>query len=1245
MDSLRQDDTAWGPLIRNDSMTGNSLNGLYLFAETNGYIEPTNAMTYPTNPTALGGASPTAFLSNPYSLAYVIDEPVPVIILAQLIVGQELLEKTGGQTNFVQDRLYIQPGAMLKFDKGSALDVIDSAASLNVGSRSYITGFDQNPNYSPTSAGFSAESANDPTVMFTSIYDDTASTPFVPATNVLGESTTPTLGPGMWGGVGIITGAVAVINAATFQYGGGAINTQTFVWDSQSVLAFITSTTAFPIDQNDYAGAGTYAYITNNNFYHNFDAAMQIEPNGLMAGDPLTPLESGHPFFRGNVMQNNGIDGMAVVTERSFLDNATTDWSYIGPVEDNPASTSIINNSTYINQTVNAVWDATDLTYVLRGTVVLGPEDPFFFFNQQGNGLQTPDTTAFTTEATPIVTLTIQAALPGTPLADGSTIPSPGQSVIVKMLNDNQPLDAGSLSGLGQTGSGNAGEADGAGFAVGVDNGVDPTSDPLIDTGVGSEIRILGIPGNQTTGQQRVPVILTSLRDDTVGTTVRGVQMYNIFHSWPTQLYNPEFPGTQSLTTPAAGDGGILYIGGNSLTEYDPTNPFDGSIISNADISYMTRIEVQGGGIVNTYNDISGKPGTPTITTADWWDQLTGYLAPVNQLNSPMSLTISDSNLADFSDAAVFAHPGNNAITVDWTGATGGVGTTPTAPTRSGLAGEPVFLFMYNDTISNSGQGVHINSQTGNDNNGDSIFQAIIENCTFYGDGYGIQTVAPPFSPGPPPNDLAAVEVLAMNNIFDGSSNIAVDLQGQASDSQLQYNLFYQNAVNVVSTTNIADFQGNEGAIYGNPDFVGPVGPTYDATAQDFELQPDSPAINAGRSEIGPLAGGNAIFPGTNLSLSGGQLIGTRTDPTTLPANEFPGKSDLFGEEFGFGIGFGFGFGNIGGGFDSRQIVTLPGSGFFTFPDEFQPVLTSDPTGYAGPSSNADTYNYAPITGVRDILGYIRVPDPNVPSVGLRQQPVHRHRRLPVRQPPSPDRDRRDGDGDQLHLDHRRQHDPVLHRQRQGGQQHHPADDRRDLQRADRPLDAQRPVGPARGDGHRAGHDPAVHQPVRQALLPERHQHPGHPPGRGRPQPPHRRVPPDPLRQRLAGHRQHPGDRARRRGPEQRRRSQQRRPAAAAFGQRLSRRQLLRHLHHQHHPAGGPEGLAPDVAVERHQHRGRRHHVLVQADVHRHDHRAQPNPRAARRPDGDPGRRRRRDGQWPARDVLRPQPAPGQPRQ
>ena len=65
-----------------------------------------------------------------------------------------------------------------------------------------------------------------------------------------------------------------------------------------------------------------------------------------------------------------------------------------------------------------------------------------------------------------------------------------------------------------------------------MDDGVDPpATSPLVDPGAYSQIRILGIPGNQTTGQQRVPVIMTSLRDDTVGTTVRGVKMFNILNS------------------------------------------------------------------------------------------------------------------------------------------------------------------------------------------------------------------------------------------------------------------------------------------------------------------------------------------------------------------------------------------------------------------------------------------------------------------------------------------------------------------------------------------------------------------------------------------------------------------------------------------------------------------------------------------------------------------------------------------
>ena len=91
------------------------------------------------------------------------------------------------------------------------------------------------------------------------------------------------------------------------------------------------------------------------------------------------------------------------------------------------------------------------------------------------------------------------------------------------------------------------------------------------------------------------------------------------------------------------------------------------------------------------------------------------------------------------------------------------------------LVGEPVDLYMYNDTISNSGQGVHINSHPGDDTTGDTVYQAILLNNTFYNDDYAIQTIAPQFDGK---NGLAIVNVLAMNNIFDGSSQVAVNMHG-----------------------------------------------------------------------------------------------------------------------------------------------------------------------------------------------------------------------------------------------------------------------------------------------------------------------------------------------------------------------------------------------------------------------------------------------------------------------------------
>ncbi len=188
-----------------------------------------------------------------------------------------------------------------------------------------------------------------------------------------------------------------------------------------------------------------------------------------------------------------------------------------------------------------------------------------------------------------------------------------------------------------------------------MDNGVEPTSgNPLIDGGAFSQIRILGIGANQTTGQTRVPVIITSIYDDSVGTTVNNVQM------------NTAITGNKQL--PAAGDGGVIYFGGNMLTDYNLLDPRDGSVIDNADIKYITRIEQQGGGIIYTVAANNGG----VFGTGNFYNEKVGLPQTVNgvtnnvtdQYNQAKSLTISNSNLSTFSDAGFIAHPGYDAIGV-----------------------------------------------------------------------------------------------------------------------------------------------------------------------------------------------------------------------------------------------------------------------------------------------------------------------------------------------------------------------------------------------------------------------------------------------------------------------------------------------------------------------------------------------------------------------------------------------------
>ena len=133
IDSFREDDTARGPLIRQVTVSHNSLNGIWLMSESNGFIEPTTAMPYPDQ-----SRRPWAASQN-----YTFFEPLPFIVLAQLVVGQEFIENTGGQTKFVDEPALHPARRDDEVQQGQRHSTSSTrAASLNVGSRSYINGFD-----------------------------------------------------------------------------------------------------------------------------------------------------------------------------------------------------------------------------------------------------------------------------------------------------------------------------------------------------------------------------------------------------------------------------------------------------------------------------------------------------------------------------------------------------------------------------------------------------------------------------------------------------------------------------------------------------------------------------------------------------------------------------------------------------------------------------------------------------------------------------------------------------------------------------------------------------------------------------------------------------------------------------------------------------------------------------------------------------------------------------------------------
>ena len=77
-----------------------------------------------------------------------------------MLIGSVFQQGTGGLQFPEPDRLYVQPGMMVKFEAGSGLEVqgindpntglpATRQPSINVGVRTYINEFDANPNLSP----------------------------------------------------------------------------------------------------------------------------------------------------------------------------------------------------------------------------------------------------------------------------------------------------------------------------------------------------------------------------------------------------------------------------------------------------------------------------------------------------------------------------------------------------------------------------------------------------------------------------------------------------------------------------------------------------------------------------------------------------------------------------------------------------------------------------------------------------------------------------------------------------------------------------------------------------------------------------------------------------------------------------------------------------------------------------------------------------------------------------------------
>jgi large repetitive protein len=979
VDSLRDDDVAQGPLIRNDQFVSNGLNGIYIRANTGtGIAEPTDAVGYPTNPTDLGGAANYSF-NNPY----------PYLLTSKMEVGQQLQVENGASLNNT-DRLYIVPGMVVKFESGAWIEVgqddgfgleAGTAAGLVVGDPTYIHEFDVNNQINPSTPGFVANSANLPNVVFTSFNDNAAMTasrnPFTgvmttivaPLPTLPASAQTPPPTKANWGGIQLDAGSVDTINSAIFEFGGGFVNT---------VNGFGTEH-ALEINKSDAPGA--FIEVTNNIFLDNADVPINTTPNVWLATNQAEPLLSGAPFIHGNMFVGNDFNGVGVLGGTEFPNTH--------------ANGSPFN---FANVDENSLWSGGDFTYFVRQTIILGPNGG----SAPGDGVipLTPSGTTLQPTPTPNVTLTLQSTLPGTVLADGSVVPAPGVPLVIKLLTSNPsgpvgspgaPVSPETVGTIPTPAISNSYEQ-GAGFVVGIDNGIDPNADSLVDPGAFSEIRITGIGANQATGQARVPVIITSAFNDTVGTTVNGVTMDQLV------------PG--NTRKPAPGDGGVIYFGANSLTSYNLTDPRSGSIIDNADISDITRVEQQGGGLTYGFA-IGGTAFTPNDNTLFGLPQ-GGAINNSDQFNSPKSLTVSNSNFNSFSSAGFVAQPGNGSLVI----AVNFV-NTPTIFRNTTLIGEPTHDYFVNDTFSNMPVGISILSVTGIDEglpgtNHPAPAMAVILNTDFYNDVVGVLANGKGSGPG-----NASVSLLVMDSIFDStipnSSGVVMigDVFGGDQNNNLNHTqtilpgqLVYDDFFGL--TTNYSlDGVVNAPLVLSGAQFVDPQ--FRNAAAGNFFLLPTSGVIDVARSEIGPSPFGDMLYPQVNYpvdpvtgapNLSG---IPIRNEPTINTLGELDQTLPAGDINIDGATGFDNDISGPNGAPYFADIVTLPGRVFngkvagtasvVNYPDQWIAVLQSSGLGTVGNAASPSSFAYEPVTGQRDQVGDQRTPDPNSPNKGFGTEP------------------------------------------------------------------------------------------------------------------------------------------------------------------------------------------------------------------------------------------------------------------